>query len=197
MWSAPQRRLRRSRRHRRRSAIGVRFGDRCGRDDRSNNPASPSATYLSRHFRTVFASTWNRSAACSIVQPPSNDRRRSATRSTTPSLSLRSPRPIGRRSLHRRHRPARSPRHETVRPHVLGGPGPQVRPRDGSRQSTGRELRDLEFDRSAPRGRHDVPTLTSNCRESAPTIGIAATMCITLSHTPVATSSLALNEKMP
>ena len=43
-------------------------GDRCGRELRSNSPASPSATNRSRHLRTVLASTWNRSAVASIVQ---------------------------------------------------------------------------------------------------------------------------------
>ena len=50
----------------------VRFGERFGRDDRSKRPASPSARNRSRHLRTVLASTWNRSAVASIVQPASS-----------------------------------------------------------------------------------------------------------------------------
>ncbi len=69
MWSAPHRRRRRSRITSRRVGASVRFGDRCGRDDRSRSPAEPSARNRSRHLRTVFASTWNRCAVASIGQP--------------------------------------------------------------------------------------------------------------------------------
>ena len=41
---------------------------RRGRLERSNKPSGPSARNRSRHLRTVFASTWNRSAVASIVQ---------------------------------------------------------------------------------------------------------------------------------
>ena len=56
---------------RRRRCLGVRFGDRRGRDDRSHNTASPSNSHRSRHFRTVLASTWNRSAVAVTDQPRS------------------------------------------------------------------------------------------------------------------------------
>jgi hypothetical protein len=36
-------------------------------DDRSCSPASPSASHRSRHLRTVFVSTWNRSAVAFTV----------------------------------------------------------------------------------------------------------------------------------
>ena len=45
------------------------FGDRRGRELRSIRPSAPSARNRSRHLRTVLASTWNRSAVASIVQP--------------------------------------------------------------------------------------------------------------------------------
>ena len=67
--SAPQRRFRRNRSTRARRDREVSFGDRCGRLERSNSPSLPSATNRSRHFRTVFASTWNRCAVASIVHP--------------------------------------------------------------------------------------------------------------------------------
>lgn len=53
--------------HRRRVAHGQ---DR-GRLERSARPSSPSASQRSRHLRTVLASTCQRSAAASIVQPSS------------------------------------------------------------------------------------------------------------------------------
>lgn len=50
---------------------GVAFGEVFGRLDRSNRPSSPSSRNRSRHFVTVFASTWNFPAAASMVQPAS------------------------------------------------------------------------------------------------------------------------------
>jgi len=67
MRSAPQRRCSRSRITSARFAGGVAFGDRLGRLERSCRPASPSAANLSRHLRTVFASTWNCLAAALTV----------------------------------------------------------------------------------------------------------------------------------
>ncbi len=69
---APHRRFRRNWITRRRNWRRVRFGDRCGRDERSNNPDTPSATNRSRHLRTVLASTWNRSAVTATDQPCSS-----------------------------------------------------------------------------------------------------------------------------
>lgn len=69
MCSATERRFLRNRITSWRTRRGVRFGERRGRDDRSNSPRSPSARNRSRHFRTGLGSSWNRSAVASMVQP--------------------------------------------------------------------------------------------------------------------------------
>src|SRR5438876_4140298 len=74
MCSAPHRRRRRSSSTRRRHGSGVRCGEQWGRLERSNSPDEPSAKNRSRHLRTVLASTWNRSATASTVQPHSTTR---------------------------------------------------------------------------------------------------------------------------
>ena len=76
MWSAPQRRRATQLQHLR-APIRLRSGSvsDAAASDRSNRPASPSARNRSRHLRTVLASTWNRSAVASIVQPCSSTQR--------------------------------------------------------------------------------------------------------------------------
>jgi hypothetical protein len=45
------------------TSCGVRFGDRCGRDDRSIIPALPIAAYLVAHRFAVGHETWKNTAA--------------------------------------------------------------------------------------------------------------------------------------
>ena len=62
------------------TGVGVRFGCRWGREDRSTIPAGPSQRYRSAHFFAVRHDTSYRSAARGIDQSSSTTRRASRSR---------------------------------------------------------------------------------------------------------------------
>jgi hypothetical protein len=70
--------------------VGVRRGERCGREDRSTIPAAPNRRYRPAHRAAVVGETWNRSAARRTGQPPSTTQRASSKRPRGASLALAS-----------------------------------------------------------------------------------------------------------
>ena len=80
MRCGPHFRVNRSARIRRSVLTAVRFGETCGRDDRSD--IESPARYRPTHFAAVVGDTWNRSAARRTVQPWSTTSRASLMRPT-------------------------------------------------------------------------------------------------------------------